>query len=108
MRASILLLFALAAAFPAAAQHMPANPPAKVERAELPPPGSSMPPPRESAGSSSAARDDEALFREFDAWLKQHQPPIPQPKPAKEGDSEANASFLQVNRAARMLRGDAL
>ena len=76
MRASIPLLVALAVALPVAAQPMPANPPAKVERAELPPPGASPAPPRESAGSSSAARDDAALFREFQAWLKERRPDV--------------------------------
>jgi hypothetical protein len=40
------------------------------------------PPPRESAGSSSATRDDEALFSDFNAWLKERRPPLPERKPA--------------------------
>ena len=87
MRFSIPLLVALAVALPAAAQRMPANPPAKVERAELPPPGAGFPPqPREGAGSSSDARDEVALFREFQAWLKEQRPPIPERKPTRRSD----------------------
>ena len=86
MHLSIPLLVALAVALPAAAQRMPANPPPKVERGELPPPGASPPAPREGAGSSSEARDDDALFREFQAWLKERRPPIPERKPTRRAD----------------------
>jgi hypothetical protein len=87
MRLSIPLLVALAVALPAAAQRMPANPPPQVERAELPPPGAASPPwPREGAGSSSEARDDVAIFREFQAWLKEQRPPIPERKPTRRAD----------------------
>src|SRR4051812_11781604 len=91
MRVLSLVLLPIAAAA-AAAEQMPANPPSAVERLEIPTPPAPQPGrealPTEGSGSSAPAarpvtRENEALFRDFEAWLKQQNLSRAAPKAAR-------------------------